>query len=122
MVLPQDVERDWDDLIWSWKEDHKAASKEFWKWRKAVRSRWGQIDKLIKKELNEERKKLLREVNRKLAAERLELVLMEQEEKRQAAIKAFYEESQRQAKAHTEKLRAAMQASLKKMAEAQQVG
>src|SRR6266436_2221376 len=101
IVLPPDVEREWDDLIWSSKDEREAARKELRKWFVSVKNLHYKIGKRIAADFNRQRTKLLTATLEKLAAEKLELVLMEQEEKRQAAIKAYYEESQRQAKAYT---------------------
>src|SRR6266699_3660505 len=69
-----------------------------------VREAHARIGKIIAAEFDRERKRLLAETLKKLAAEKLELVLMEQEEKRQAAIKADLEKSRKETQAYLERL------------------
>jgi len=110
LVLPQDVEREWDELEWNFtriKHPNRKAAVELKKWFDRVRLLHQKIGKRIAADFNRERTKLLTATLEKLAEERLELVLMAQEERRQAAIKADLEQSRKETQAYLEKLMAA---------------
>ena len=94
------------------KRDAKYAKKRRSWWRRKqmqqrVKKRWAEIGRLIAAEFERERQKLLVEALKKQKEYDLELVLIAAEEKRQAEVKTYYTECQRQAAAYIEKLRKA---------------
>ena|SRR2546427_6305942 len=123
LVLPADVEKLWRELEWDapvrrkkhrgtsnpgkaatarYKAKRSPIKKDKWHRKKA---RW--IGITIAREFEEERKKLLAQALRNLAQEKLELALIDFDERQAAERKAYYEDCRRQATAYIEKLRKA---------------
>ena len=130
LCLPADLDKLWRDLEWDAPPPVKKCSREvvppsphpssrerfrrspaeqaeFRRWFNRVRRKCSNLGFKIAKNFERERKKLLAEALKKQKEYDLELVLMAAEEKRQAAIRAYYEECQRQAAAYIEKLKRA---------------
>jgi hypothetical protein len=108
-ALPLDLDRDWDDLIWSGAEDERLA---FRQWFNRVRKRCSRIGRQINADQKRAKREEIAELKRQQQAD-LEAVVAAQETRIQAAIAADYIESRRVCDAYVEKLRAAMQAKLK---------
>jgi len=116
LVLPPDVDKFWDDLVWDDEgvEDTKAARKAMNAWKRRMLRRAERIGKRIAAEFEAERKKLLAETQKKLRQERLELLIDDFEESQRAAIAKDFIESRRQTAAYVVKLHGAMRAALKR--------
>ena len=129
--MPVDVEKLWRDLEWDApvlppppvkkahapvlpavkqqkKKKHRGGlgsrARSLDKWHRKCAKRIGEM---IAADFERERKRLLAETLKKQKEYDLELVLMAAEEKRQAEVKAYYTECQRQAAVYIEKLRKA---------------
>src|SRR6266478_3312063 len=108
-ALPLDLDRDWDSLIWSEKEDERLAFKQWFNRARKICSKIG-------RQINADQKRQKREEIAALKRQQqldLEAVVAAQEARIQAAIAADYIESRRVCDAYVEKLRGAMQAKLK---------
>jgi len=84
-----------------------AEQVEFRKWFNRARKNCSKLGSKIAKDFERERKRLLAETLKKQKEYDLELVLMAQEEKQAAAVKAYLEQCQREAAKYIEKLRGA---------------
>ena len=128
--MPADLDKLWRDLEWDAPPPVKKCSREvvppsphlssrerfrrspaeqteFRKWFNKVRKKANAVGKKIAKQFEAERKKLLAEALKKQKEYELELVLMAQEEKQAAAVKAYLEQCQREAASYIAKLKKA---------------
>ncbi|PYU52723.1 MAG: hypothetical protein DMG48_05460 [Acidobacteria bacterium] len=123
IVLPPELDRLWDELEWGEPRKRKTrrgthhpgkASTERHRIRCAEvkRDQWHRkcaerLGRIIAAEYERERKRLLAETKQKLAAELAEIEEIEENERRQAAIKADLEASRKETQAYLQKLMAA---------------